>query len=368
MRSTVAVLAAVSTLVASDQAAWRRAQPDYAWSFPADHWPHTDYKTEWWYFTGTLEHGGTPRFGFQFTVFKVGLTPQPRPRASDWSSAALFMGHAAITDLTTGNHRFAEVVYRPAPFLAAFADPPDSVIAWSRAAPGTDGRWQLAWNGDGFSIAMRDDVVGFAIDLVTTPIKPLVLQGPNGYSLKTDTGAGASMYYSFPRMSTNGTITVDGTAFPVRGTSWMDKEFSSDALGDEQVGWDWFGLRLDDGRDLMLYRLRAARGADHVRRGTIVRADGTRDVLASGAWTLRAAASWDSPHTDATYPTEWTIEIEDRTLTVRAVAPDQENVSRLVDNLYYWEGAVEVFAANGVRIGEGYAELTGYGSAGPPAI
>jgi predicted secreted hydrolase len=36
----------------------------------------------------------------------------------------------------------------------------------------------------------------------------------------------------------------------------MDREFGSSFIEDGQVGWDWFAIQLDDGRDLMLYQLR----------------------------------------------------------------------------------------------------------------
>ncbi len=47
---------------------------------------------------------------------------------------------------------------------------------------------------------------------------------------------------------------------------------------------------------------------------------------------------------------------------------DQEVVSDLVPNLHYWEGLVQVRDAQGRRIGEGYVELTGYGTNARPAI
>ncbi len=41
----------------------------------------------------------------------------------------------------------------------------------------------------------------------------------------------------------------------------MDHEFSTDSLSPGQVGWDWFGLQLADGTDLMVYRMRDRAGA-----------------------------------------------------------------------------------------------------------
>jgi predicted secreted hydrolase len=47
---------------------------------------------------------------------------------------------------------------------------------------------------------------------------------------------------------------------------------------------------------------------------------------------------------------------------------DQENRSARLPALFYWEGAVEVLAEGGKRVGQGYVELTGYGNAAKPAI
>ena len=137
---------------------WQTATRDYAWSFPDDHWPHPDFKTEWWYFTGHLAatDGSTRRYAYQFTVFRVGVTPEVPDIDSEWAARSVFMGHAAITDLQSGEHVFSEVLYRTAPFLARFNTVEDSVIASSRARPGTDGEWTLRWNGNGFDFAMCD--------------------------------------------------------------------------------------------------------------------------------------------------------------------------------------------------------------------
>ena len=81
------------------------------------------------------------------------------------------------------------------------------------------------------------------------------MQGPDGYSKKGDGISAASHYYSFTGLATDGTLIVDGRTMRVNGQSWMDKEFGSNQLGEDQVGWDWFSLQLADGCDLMLYPL-----------------------------------------------------------------------------------------------------------------
>jgi predicted secreted hydrolase len=342
------------------------------WSFPEDHWAHRDYRLEWWYFTGHLETTDTQsrRFGYQLTIFRIGLHAERLELDSDWAAANLLMGHAAITDKETGRHVFSEVLYREAEFLAGFGAYPDPEIAWSRAPAGTDARWSLRWNGEAFDFAARDEERGIAFDLTTRPLKPLLFQGPNGFSRKAEAPGAASLYYSFTRLATNGTIDIGGATHEVRGESWMDKEFSTSHLGEEQVGWDWFSLQLDDGRELMLYAMRGEAGSADFSRGTLVSPEGEARYLADGEWQVRATTTWNSPETGADYPAGWEVTVPSAGLDIR-VRPevdDQENVGRLAGGLHSWEGAAGLFDADGARVGSGYVELTGYGEGNRPPV
>jgi predicted secreted hydrolase len=372
------------------EAAFVPAAPGYAWSFPRDHFAHPGYRTEWWYFTGIIEEepaaaaaagrgGAARRFGYQLTFFRVGLLPARPPFDSALATADAVMVHAAVTELDTGRHHFAEVLWRAAPPLGAFPAPPGpgaappagpapAPVAWALAPPGTDGRWSLSLAGEhAFASAAR--AAGFGFELSARATRPPLFQGPGGFSRKADAEGHASLYYSLTRMETAGTLDLGGERLRVRGTSWMDREFGSSQLAPAQVGWDWFALRLDDGRDLMLYTLRRADGARDFEKGTLRSADGRVTFLARGDFEVRATGAWTSPRTRATYPAGWEVHVPGHGIRVR-VEPwvaAQENVARL-PGLHYWEGAVQVLGADGARTGEGYVELTGYGDRARPPI
>lgn len=420
----------LAPLPASTPSGWLAADPDYPWSFPEDHGPHFGYKTEWWYFTGVLatnpagvlaanqgELGYQDELGYQFTIFKIGLVPPGSEpdhvaglpestgglpestgdarSASRWSASSLLMGHAAVGDPAAGMHLFAEVLYRAgrlhpavadpvaaagvgpaspsAPLLAGFgsvgADAPQ--IAWSRGPPGTRSPWGLAVQGDGFAFSAADDAVGLALSLVVKPTRPILLQGPNGFSRKSAQAGRASMYYSRPRLATTGTVRIGETEYDVTGTSWMDHEFSSDPLAPEQAGWDWMSLRLDNGTDVTAFRLRRADGQTDYRAATWAAGSGSAPRrLGSGEWSMAPGRTWTSPATGATYPVEWTLELPEPVgrLVVRAVFPSQENVSSRVARLHYWEGLVRAFTVDGTPAGKGYLEMTGYGEGSRPAL
>ncbi len=349
---------------------WEAARPDYRWAFPQDHWARPGYRTEWWYLTGHLAGAGGERFGYQFTIFRLGLLRERPDLDSGWAARNLVMGHAAVSDLGSGRHVFSELLYREIPLLAGFGRYPDPLIAWSRASAGTDGEWTLRWNGSAFDVAVTDRGRGVAFRLATRPLKPLVFQGPNGLSRKGEGPTAASQYYSFTRLATEGTLTLGGRTVAVRGESWMDKEFGSSQLGTRQVGWDWLSLQLADGRELMLYLLRDRAGGVDFARGTLVPRTGPPRYLGAGEFAVRATRTWKSRATGAEYPARWQVEVPAEGLSLGVVPElaDQENRSELVRDLFYWEGAVGVLAPGGAPAGQGYVEMVGYGTTTRPAL
>ena len=340
------------------------AVPDHAWSFPRDHWSHPGFRNEWWYFTGRLAGVDDPsRFGYQVTFFRIGILPARPPFESAWAASDAVMAHAAVADLARGEHRFTEILWRAMPLLGGFGAPPDPLLAWGLPPPGTSGRWALRLEESAFSIELEDRAQGIALSLVARPEGPPVLQGPNGYSRKAAAPGYASLYYSLPRLATEGTVSSGGRTVRVRGTSWMDRELGSSQLAPSEVGWDWFGLRLADGRDLALYVLRRADGSADWRSATLVSPGGPGRPLAPEEWSVRALGRWRSPASGAEYPSGWEVRVPGERISVR-VEPelaDQENRSALAGGLYYWEGAVRLIGADGRPAGDGYVELTGYG-------
>ena len=374
---TAARAVALAALVALFSGmAWQAARPGFQWSFPEDHWAHPDYAREWWYFTGHLQDVNDPgrRFGYQFTVFRIGLVPPGSGSAasgvSSWQSRQLFMGHAAIGDLSQGEHHFSDLLYREMPLLSGFGAPEDPLIAWSRGPAGTAEKWTLRWNGEGFDMEMRDRARGMALTLSTRPTRSLVFQGPGGLSRKGRADQAASLYYSFTRLETTGQLTLNGTTWDVQGTSWMDREFGSSQLAPGQVGWDWMGLQLDDGRDLMLYLLRRADGSVDFSSATLITGAGAALYLEPQQWSLQVLERRPSAATGTEYPSRWRLEIPGQKLAVEIVPvfADQENVAERSANLYYWEGAVQVLDDRKRQVGRGYVELTGYGEGNRPPI
>ncbi|MGH8567370.1 MAG: lipocalin-like domain-containing protein [Gammaproteobacteria bacterium] len=73
-----------------------------------------------------------------------------------------------------------------------------------------------------------------AIDLRFARGKPPVPHGDRGLSQKSADPGNASYCYSLTRVPTEGIVTVGPERFTVSGLSWMDRKWSTSALGPDQ--------------------------------------------------------------------------------------------------------------------------------------
>src|SRR5437660_8719856 len=106
-RPRIEATVAVREALASDDAGFARALAPRSFSFPADHGPHPDFRTEWWYYTGNLKTAAGRHFGFQLTFFRIALAPGAVVRASAWATRQLYVAHFAVTDTSGGRfHAF----------------------------------------------------------------------------------------------------------------------------------------------------------------------------------------------------------------------------------------------------------------------
>ncbi len=317
--------------------------------FPQDHGPHPAYATEWWYFTGNLKDTSGHPWGYQLTLFRVGLKPGLAPDDSDWRSHQVIMGHFAISDIQAEQHYSQERFSRMGAGLAGAQTTPLKI-------------WLGAWSIEGntadalFPVQLKADTKDFALSLkLAAPDKPMVLQGDQGFSQKGAGQGNASHYYTYTRITTSGSIRVGAEVEQVEGQSWFDREWSSSALAADQSGWDWFALQLTDGRDLMFYRLRDKQHrAQSYSRGVLVGEDGDVQPLNLSNTQIDVLDYWHNADAVA-YPLSWRLQVPHQSIdvTVTAVFPDQE----MRHSVRYWEGAVRV---SGSHQGVGYLELSGY--------
>ena len=323
-------------------------------TFPQDFGAHEDYRTEWWYYTGNLQTPEERHFGFELTIFRVGLQPPTveLPSDSQWYDRSIYFAHFALSDIAEERFYAFERYTRPGPGLAgAQADPYQVWIEdWSVTEQASAVyRLQAAEEGISLDLTLSDEI-------------RVILHGENGYSRKGESVANASYYYSQPRLRADGFVQIDDVNYQVSGLVWKDHEFSTSVLDENQIGWDWFSLQFEDGSALMIFQLRERGGGISASSsGTFIAPDGTSQTLQETDFEITVLDNWQSPHTQGVYPARWEIQLHepDCLLRVQPWMADQEIHFPAVT---YWEGAVHFEGScNGTPAsGNGYVELTGY--------
>ncbi|MEQ6917727.1 lipocalin-like domain-containing protein [Halomonas aquatica] len=347
-----------------------QAAPGTTLRFPADHGPHPDYRLEWWYLTANLEDAAGEPLGVQWTLFRrAQRAPDERPASppGPWAADQLWMAHMAVSRGTT--HRVAE---RFARGHAGEASP-------ERDQAGVTARPFRAWLDD-WTMESRvgdpqqdaldrltvsagagagDDAFGYRLTLQAQG--PLVLHGEGGFSQKSADGQG-SIYVSQPFYRVAGEVTLEGETRTVTGNAWLDREWSSQLLGPEQTGWDWFSLHLSDGHRLMAFRLRGGgqggdESGDDYLSGTWITPGGKATPLDDDSLALEPLTT--STVAGREMPTRWRLILPDQGLDLIVTAPHADRW--MTTKVSYWEGEVRVTDhASGEARGRGYLEMTGY--------
>jgi predicted secreted hydrolase len=311
-------------------------RPDPRFVFPQDHGAHPDYRIEWWYVTANLIGPDGADYGLQWTLFRTALAPG---EADGWASPQIWFGHAAVTG--PGMHRAAERFARGGTGQAGVTAAPFSawIDDWRMAGESLD------------AVELAATAPNFAYRLSMRAQGPLVFHGDGGYSVKSAKGQ-ASYYYSQPFYAVEGAIVLPDREIPVTGTAWLDREWSSQPLAEDQAGWDWFSLSFEGGEKLMGFRLREAAGGSFTS-ATWIGADGSATPYGDGA--LVAVPLAETDVAGRVVPTRWRLTLPDRGLDVTVDALNPQSWMDLT--IPYWEGPVRV---EGSHTGRGYLEMTGY--------
>ncbi|MDB5731294.1 MAG: carotenoid 1,2-hydratase, partial [Variovorax sp.] len=328
--------------------------------FPRDFGSHPDLRTEWWYVTGSARSGAR-EFGFQVTFFRSRIDGTQALRSA-FAARQLIFAHAAVTDLQ-GRKLWHDQRIARAGMGVASAGETDTALHLRD--------WSLVRGADGYRASVATGE--FTLDLHCAPTQPVLAQGDAGLSRKGPAPDQASYYYSEPQLATRGRLQLQGQAFEVTGTSWLDHEWSDVLMHPDAVGWDWIGMNLADGGALTAFRLRDRAGAALWSGGSFRRGRGSNGSLGAGAaGTARGAVGteggglrvfspgelafeplrrWKSPASGATYPVDWAVRTPAGRFTVKALLDDQELDSRGSTGSIYWEGLSELRDERGAPVG-----------------
>jgi predicted secreted hydrolase len=335
-------------------------------AFPRDHGAHPEFRTEWWYLTGYADAGtaAQPRLiGFQITFFRSRLDAA-QTLQSRFAAKQLLFAHAALTDISAQKHWHDQRIARAGFGMAQTSELTTDVKLRD---------WMLKRNADG-SYTSRITARDFKFDLQFTPAQPLLLQGQQGLSRKGPEEKQASYYYSQPQLRATGSIVQAGKSAQIKqGTAWLDHEWSDEILHPEAIGWDWIGMNLFDGSSLTAFQLRRADGSALWAGGSFrspssttifspsdPRTSSSTTIFSSNDLRFQASNIWQSPNSGGRYPMQWNVTTSRGNFTVRSLMNSQELDSRSSTGTVYWEGLADLLNAQGVVVGRGYLEMTGY--------
>lgn len=351
--------------------------------------PHSHALIEWWYANAHFTSAKGHRLAVVVSFFKTGNGSTPFT-----GSLAVPVGHyliVGVTDLTARSHKYysyadhnmvrqlaliapliamksgndpttlqlvksvmAGQIPPPSRFIdgdATIAPAPLSIHYGSAASldesPATH-EMRLQFKTDG----------GGAYDLYFAAERPIMAvggSGETGFTNPTD-----MYYFSTTHCAVHGTVRIGGHLIDISsGLGWYDHQWGS-SWGVENDGWDWLGIQLNDGRDILAYRQRHLdTGGIGVTAATTMSPSGKLTVETKAQLTPIAGGAWTSPHTSITYPLSWTLVLPGQNVRF-IVTPDvkDQEVRVLAGGRAIWEGACTV-TGKGIR-GVAFLELVGY--------
>lgn len=343
------------------------ADSNYQLSFPKDHDAHASFDIEWWYLTANLQDEFANSYNVQWTLFRFrnptasnGAQTSTSETDFAWSDQQMYMAHASVH--SGSQHWFSEKFARGNVGNAGVQGSPFALFMdnwrWESTTQSQDllpATLQFDASLVNASEEVNDVSLGEAkITLSLSNMGPFVLQGDEGYSIKSKDGQHASHYYSAPFMWAEGSISVNEKLAPIKvsGNAWFDQEWTSQLFDQTTMGWDWLSLHLDNGDKVMAFRMRLNGQNDYIT-GTYINADGTASTLQTPDVNLSVIEK--TRLGSKLLPLHWQLSIPSKNLDIAIVAAKQDQWNPAL--IAYYEGAV---AVSGTHSGKGFLELTGY--------
>jgi predicted secreted hydrolase len=331
--------------------------------FPKSEAVNNKNSLEWWYLTGSLRDSLNNRYGVEYVFFHFNTKDH----------VSRVMVNVAVTSENDSVFYYDYLIKKRKNYLGksfASEDLKSYINNNDNIEFDTVGKLPInfqvqdySWKGgQGYytiSAKMKKNSVCF--NLTTTPTKPVVLHGERGYVNYGDiTTAG---YYSYPRLKTKGTITLNDKKISVEGIMWYDRQWNCGEITKKDITWDWTAISLDNQSDLMLYRIQSKKNQDYLFGGTYIDSSGNSMKLNHDDIKLVATKDWKSSITKKSYPLHWEIEIPKLKikLTMIPIMPNQElKIKSFFGSVVYWEGLCDVEGEmNGKPVrGESYLEMT----------
>jgi predicted secreted hydrolase len=351
-----------------------------------------DAPVEWWFVQGAANDRKGRSLHFMAAFFQVHL-PGNGQNAAHMLLIHIIMddgtGSHVVSRITPGIANAHEIIAREVA-RANFANPLSMVFLRRHildtrrfaegggieiaAEPATVGRnpfsvewgdFRLVQGKDSIRVSLPLGEPNDAAELTLIPKRRWLQEG--GAQLDPSISPPYS-YLCCPRLELTGTRLGE----PLLGQAWMDRQwghldgwlFSRKPDGIRLLGWDWVGISLETGHDIMAMRQHLPDSSPHGRGFAIVFSDESPPRIQHG-FTAEPLRHWTSSRTGTVYPVsqrhilqELGIELE-----ISPLMDDQE--IPVFGAPAIWQGAVTASGRMGNRevSGHGRLELFGYGYA-----
>jgi len=325
-----------------------------AFTFPADHAQHSEYRTEWWNLSGALaDASGTP-VGLHVLLMRIGIGSQAGTRQSRWATNEIFAGVASLSHPFEGRLATGQRLSRGALGLAGTSLEPvrfwvedwrfEALDAAGEAGPGVDLHARLAIDALELELQLEN-----SLPLLDTNAMPGLTSGQRA----------PFQFYLQPRLHATGTLRGAGGAVEVAGSLSFEHAWGELPLPGGPIARDRMTLYLDDQRVIVIVVTHRADGTGMPEAsGALIDAAGRVQVLAADDLRLVPADHWRSPRTGARYPIGWTLQIHSYAMDLELV-PDNEDQE---GNEWtpFWSGPIRVLDGRKASIGTGIMQLYGY--------
>lgn len=343
-------------LLADDNDQFANPSLDNQVTFPQAHAPQKAYRQEWWYLTATLTTEDGQSLASQWTLFRRAVGDK------HW-----YFAHAALADAQShntayrnGREELGNVNITTEPFRATIDD-------WQWQSTSTLLPARLVYGSAVGAITSEEDSLikeksvvtatenHWQVELNLSTKQDYFLQGEKGFSLKHPSLNIASHYYSQPFIELTGKVYWQGKWQKVTGQAWFDREWASQMLGQDQQGWDWLSLRLNESTALMVFRVRSNTEdyfyASIMARNGEIRSIASHEIsLISHNYSHKHNATSDSP-----YPQSFLLVIAKEAIDIKVQVVNDQQIMRF--GIEYFEGMVTF---SGSHQGKGFVEMTGY--------
>lgn len=348
--------------------------------------PHEADPLEWWFVHGYYENAAKDGRYFMASVFRSRVANDTSDSDHGWFLLLSVLNPAlsehrshsridrTIRNLATPRYKGKWQGNLDRLIVETYADevlkygPPRPIRLADTSVAASTNPFGIVW--DDFSLHQLQD--GFQINYVEPDrgcncrfhLKPL---HPRIVIDRTESPrADAMTYASYPTMELRG----DAAGEEVTGWAWFDHQWGSvkgwffrNPGKDRLLGWDWLGINLEDGTELIVMLHRDMECMEPVSRFAVLRRGNDRPCILTD-FTMTPRRYWTSEVTRVRYPVEWQVDIPGigLSLHVEPFSDDQEiavfGVMRAI-----WEGAGRVSGTMGDTAVSGRArlELHGYG-------